>query len=113
MRASVLAATVAVVAMTFSSAQPVTAGGLIGLHKKKVVDGKTCLIKHWHNGQSGAWPSETKARQVAIRSWKGLVRLEYGSSWANFEASIHKEWTCRKASRGQTACKVRSRPCKY
>lgn len=89
------------------------AAGLADMHKTARVNGKTCMIDHWHNGQSGAWRSEAKARSVAIRSWKGLVRAEYGNAWTSFRASIHKRWNCKKLSDGQTSCHVMSRPCRY
>ncbi len=113
MRTFVLAAAATAVASFIITATPADAGGLAGLHKTKIVNGKVCMIDHWHNGQSGAWRSEAQARAVAIRSWKGLVRAEYGSAWQDFHASIHKKWSCSKVSDGQTACKVMSRPCRH
>lgn len=113
MRALIIAATAAAIAITATPSPSAQAGGLVSLHKLKRVDGKLCMIDHWHNGQSGAWRSKAKAQAVAIRSWKGLVRAEYGSAWADYHASIHQKMTCTAASDGQTACKVISRPCRH
>jgi len=113
MRAFIMALAAVAIAATALTPSEVLAGGLVGLHKKRHVDGKLCMIDHWHNGQSGAWRTKAQAQSIAIRSWKGLVRAEYGNAWADYHASIHKQMKCVALSDGQTSCTVKSRPCRY
>jgi len=112
MRNFIAATALSTSVMIAAFATPALANSLVDLHTLGKVNGKTCMIEHWHSGRSGAWRSRSKARSVAIRSWKNLVRLEYGHAWANYAISIHKREKCVGASDGQTSCTVMSRPCR-
>jgi hypothetical protein len=113
MRKFFVTAAVSAFALITAFAAPAMSNGLVDLHTLGKVNGKTCMIEHWHSGRSGAWRSKSKAQSVAIRSWKSLVRLEYGNAWANYATSIHKRAKCVSAPDGQTSCTVMSRPCRY
>ncbi len=110
-----IAATIAAVPYTALAHTSRGSEGLAGIHKLHIEGGRLCMADHDHYGQTGAWPTLQKAKQVAIKSWAGFTRVEYGDAWADFSVATAKRFDCSPGStnRGKAwSCTVKARPCK-
>lgn len=114
--ASIAVAAIIAVAPYSAFANPSRGGeGLAGIHKLHIENGRLCMADHDHYGQTGAWPTLNKAKQVAVKSWSGFTRVEYGDAWADFSVAAAKKFDCNPVStnRGDAwSCNVQARPCK-
>ncbi|MCH9807307.1 MAG: hypothetical protein K0U74_06225 [Alphaproteobacteria bacterium] len=112
-----IAIAAAVAAAPYSASANPSRGseGLAGIHKLHIENGRLCMADHDHYGQTGAWPTLRKAKQVAVKSWAGFTRLEYGDRWADFRIAAAKNFDCSPVAtnRGEAwSCNVKARPCK-
>ena len=73
--------------------------GFAGIHPWSKVGKKTCLVGHQHAG-SGSGNSLKEAQSRAIGSWSSFTDLEYGDSWANYNAR-HREGHALRPERRQ------------
>jgi len=81
------------------------------LHTMRREGGRVCFLDHFHYGNSYGQPSKKAAEIDAIRSWGGLVDLEYGRTWANFRKAASKKMDCQPSG-ASWGCSVEARPCK-
>lgn len=118
----ILVAAVAAVGVAFAPAEaatkraskqlpPPTVDGMASIHAISREGGRLCFADHWHYGTSLGQPTEQAAKAAAVKSWYGLVDIEYGAAWSNFGKSAQKSIKCERSSAGW-GCAISSRPCK-
>jgi hypothetical protein len=84
--------------------------GIAKIHTWTKVDGKTCMLDHFHHG-SGNGPTRAQAARTAIRSWAEFTAWEYGDPWGRYSIAARKKMTCSLGSGGWN-CAVEARPCR-
>ncbi len=88
---------------------------LVRLHKLEAVGARTCMARHFHFGESGAFATRSKAEARAILSWSRFTKLEYGQPWASFDLAAERELACGPATHGRGqgwSCAAKARPCR-
>ena len=84
--------------------------GIAKIHTWTKVDGKTCMLDHFHDG-SGNGPTRAQAARAAIRSWAQFTAWEYGDPWGRYSIAASRKMTCSFGS-GSWSCAVEGRPCR-
>lgn len=107
-RALLLAAAVSIVAVAPAVADET---GFAAMHDWRREGNKTCMVGHFHYGQSYGIPSKKQAEVAAIKDWQGFTAFEYGSTWANFSLAGSRGIRCEQGASGW-GCNVEARPCK-
>ena len=74
-----------------------------------------CFADHIHRGEGRVSPTRDAAMADAIRSWRGLVVVEYGEPWGRFDLSAGAQAQCLPSSNARQPgwiCRIASRPCR-
>lgn len=110
MRKSLIALSLAPLAVLALLPAPSSAGVLDGLHEKVRMGSKTCFSDHSHTGSSSGI-TKAQAVQAAVRDWSDFTAMEYGREWGAFSLAWAKSIDCQP-SWGKWSCHIEAKPCR-
>ena len=110
MRKSILALSLAPLAVIAFLPAPTSAGVLDGLHTKIQLGSKVCFSDHTHTGSSSG-QTKGQAVQAAVKDWSDFTAVEYGKEWGAFSLAWAKSISC-EPSWGKWSCHIEAKPCR-
>lgn len=108
---SVVALAVATIPLAGLSPARADETGFAEIHDWRREGAKTCMVDHFHYGQSSGHANRKLAETEAIKDWQGFTAFEYGDTWANFRLAGSKGIKCEQGG-GGWGCTVEARACK-